>query len=194
MFTILEKSNMLRNRRFWIIIILLLITAGGGYWYYTTTTVAVEAGDEEPDLQTAVSRQGDIVVSTTGAGTVIAAQEIELAFATNGTLTDLLVRVGEAVQTGDILAKIDDTDAQQALVNAQIQLNQSLMQTDASATETGISYDDINVEQAQINLAIAQGNLDDLLNWEPDADEIAQAEAQLSAAEASYNAARGQES
>ncbi|MCA9928490.1 MAG: efflux RND transporter periplasmic adaptor subunit [Anaerolineales bacterium] len=184
---------MLKNRRFWIIIILLLIAAGGGYWYYTTSTASVAADEEEPELQTAVASRGDIVVSATGAGTVIAAQEIELAFATGGTLTELLVRVGDDVQTGDELAKVDDTDAQQTLVNAQIQLTQAKMQTDASATEIGISYDDISVEQAQINLDEVQAALDDLLNWEPDADEIAQLEAQLASAQAGYNAARGQE-
>lgn len=184
---------MLKNRRFWIILFALLVAGGGGYAYYTSTTAEVAAEDEEPELQTAVSRTGDIIVSATGAGTVIAAQEIELSFQTNGTLSELLVQVGNNVNIGDILAQIDDTDAQQALLNAQIQLNQATMQTDASATETGISYDDISVEQSQINLDMAQAALDELLNWEPDADEIAQLEAQLDSAQASYNAARGQE-
>jgi len=184
---------MLKNRRFWIILCALLVVGGGGYAYYTFSTAEVAAEDVEPELQTAVSRTGDIIVSATGAGTVIAAQEIELSFPTSGTLTELLVRVGDNVNIDDMLAQIDDTDAQQSLLNAQIQLNQATMQTDASATETGISYDDISVEQAEINLDIAQAALDNLLNWEPDADEIAQLEAQLASAQASYNAARGQE-
>ena len=74
-----------------------------------------------------------------------------------------------------------------------MQVAQAAMQTDAAATETGISHDDIAVEQAQINLEVAQSELDDLLNWEPDEDEIALAEANLAAAQAGYNAARGQE-
>jgi len=184
---------MLRNKRFWIILILLLAAAGGGYWYYTTSTAAVAADEEEPALQTAVSSRGDIVVSATGAGTVIAAQEVELSFSTSGILAEILVGVGDAVQTGDVLAKVDDTDARQALVNAQVKLTQARMQTDASATEIGISYDDISVEQAQITLDEAQAALDDLLNWTPDEDEIAQLEAQLASAQAGYNAARGQE-
>ena len=184
---------MLKNRRFWIILIIILAAAGGGYFYYSSTTADVAADEVEPELQTAVSRTGDIIVSATGAGTVIAAAEVELSFASSGTLTELLVGVGDSVLSNDILAKIDDTDAQQTLVNAQIQLSQTTMQTDGSATETGISYDDISVEQAQINLDIAQAELDDLLNWEPDEGEISQLEAQLESAQASYNAARGQE-
>ncbi|MCA9978799.1 MAG: efflux RND transporter periplasmic adaptor subunit, partial [Anaerolineales bacterium] len=98
------------------------------------------------------------------------------------------------VQAGDVLARIDDTDARTALVNAELQLQQSIMQTDATSTATGTSYNEISIEQARINLEDAQANLDDLQNWEPDADEIAQAEAALKSAQASYNASLGQAS
>ncbi|GJM42336.1 MAG: hypothetical protein DHS20C20_26180 [Ardenticatenaceae bacterium] len=59
--------------------------------------------------------------------------------------------VGSEVEAGDVLARIDDTDAQQALLNAQLQYQQTAMQTDASVTETGVSYDEISVAQAQIS-------------------------------------------
>jgi RND family efflux transporter MFP subunit len=49
------------------------------------------------------------------------------------------------------------------------------------------------VEQVQLSLELAQSDLDDLLTWEPDPDEIAQAEANLAAAQAAYTAAQGQE-
>jgi RND family efflux transporter MFP subunit len=68
------------------------------------------------------------------------------------------------------------------------------MQTDAASTATGTSYNEISIEQALINLEDAQANLDDLLNWEPDPDAIAQAEASLESAKASYNSALGQAS
>ncbi|MCB8965856.1 MAG: efflux RND transporter periplasmic adaptor subunit [Chloroflexota bacterium] len=184
---------MLRKRGFWIVtLILAALIAGASYFYYTSS-VAAETVAEEDEVQTSVARLGEIVVSATGAGTVIAASEVELSFASSGQLTELLVQIGDEVKAGDVLARIDDTDAQQSLVNAQLQLAQAAMQTDASATQTGVSFDDISVEEAQINLELAQADLDDLLNWEADPDEIALAEANLAAAEASYNAARGQE-
>ncbi|MCP5100600.1 MAG: HlyD family efflux transporter periplasmic adaptor subunit [Chloroflexi bacterium] len=184
---------MKRRRWLWISLLVVILAGAGGYAYYANTAVAVADEDNEEVVQTATARVGDLVVSATGAGTIIPAQEIELSFSTNGTLTELLVQIGDSVQVGDLLARVEDADAQQALVNAQIQLTQSMMQTDASSTEVGISYDDISVEQAEINLAIVQAALDDLLDWEPDEDAIAAAEAALVSAEASYNAARGQE-
>lgn len=184
---------MRKFRRYWLILaVIILAAAGGTYAYYRQETVAAAQEAAEEVVQTATARRGEIIVSATGSGTIIAAQEISLSFATSGVLTELLVKVGEQVAVGDVLARVDDSDAQQALVNAQLQLTSAAMQTDASQTQTGISYDDISVEQAQITLQNAQATLNDLLNWEANPDEIALAEANLAAAEASYNAARGQ--
>ncbi len=186
---------MWKRRKFWLGVIAVLVLGGASFYFYTQTLEAATAQEvEEAAVQTAVARVGDIVVSATGAGSVIAAEELSLGFSTSGTLTDLLVEVGSEVAAGDVLAKIDDTDAQQALVNAQLQYQQAAMQTDASVTATGVSYDEISVAQAQISLDLAQAELDDLLSWEADPDEIVLAEASLAAAEASYNAALGQAS
>ncbi len=131
--------------------------------------------------------------SIDGTGTLIPASQIELNFATPGTVVELLVQVGQAVQAGDVLARVDNVTAQNAVTTAELQLAQAAMQTDATTTQSGISFDDISVAQAQINLDVAQQALDNLLNWEVNADEIAQLEANVAAAEAAYNAALGQE-
>lgn len=185
---------MMKRKRFWMIsILVVLLAAVGGYAYYANNTAVAAADEAEPEVQTAVARLGDITVSATGAGAVIPATEVELSFATGGTLEELLVTVGQKVQAGDVLARVADTNAQQALVNAELQLAQAAMQTDATTTQTGMSYDDISVEQAQIALAEAQQALSDLENWTFDPDEVALLQTKLEAAEASYNAARGQE-
>jgi RND family efflux transporter MFP subunit len=173
-------------------LVVVLVTAVG-YAYYANNTAVAAAESEEPEVQTAVARLGEIVVSATGAGAVIPATEVELSFTTGGVLEELLVTVGQKVQAGDVLARVDDTDAQKALANAELSLAQAAMQTDASTTQTGVSYDDISVEQARLNLEEAQQTLADLQNWTADPDEIALLQAKLEAAEASYNGARGQE-
>jgi RND family efflux transporter MFP subunit len=185
---------MFRKKRTWIIFIIILGLVGSAYAYYAITGAADAAEDEEPPLQTSTARRGDMTISATAAGAVIPADEVLLSFPIGGVLAELAVNVGDSVQTGDVLARLEDVDAQKAIVNAQLQLAQAAMKTDASATETGISFDDIAIEQARINVDQAQNSLDDLLDWEPDEDEIAVAEANLAAAEANYNAARGQES
>ena len=185
---------MFRKKGFWItLFVVAVVIAGGGYFYYTNSMTVSAAESEDDAVQTAVARQGEIIVSATGAGSVIAATEVELSFTTPGLLEELLVQVGQKVQQGDVLARINDTDAQKAVANAELQLAQAAMQTDATTTATGVSYDDISVEQARLTLEDAQNTLDELLNWEPDEDEISLLQAKLEAAQASYNAAQGQE-
>lgn len=183
-----------KNRRVWILLLIVIVVGAGGYAYYTRVVTAEETAVSAPPIQTALVRQGDLTISATGAGTVIAAAEVDLSFQTSGVLSELQVQVGDNVKAGAVLARIDDTNAQATLANAELQLAQTIMQTDGSATQTGVSYNDIAIEQARINLAQAQDNRDDLLNWAPDEDEIAKAEAALTSAQASYNAALGQSS
>lgn len=191
---VLEWRNMLKNKRNWIILaVLLFVVGGGGYAYYANAATAAEAADAEPPIQTSVVRRGELVISATGAGTVIAASEVDLSFQVNGVLAELLVQVGDTVNAGEVLARLDDTDAEEALVNTQLQLKQVAMTVDPAATTTGTTINAISIEQARINLTSAQDTLDELLEWVPDEEEIAQAEASLEAAQASYNAALGQE-
>ena len=189
-----ELEGMLKKKGFWIGLAIIGLLAVGGYFAYNQFYQPAEVEAEEAPLQTAVSRTGDITISATGAGTVIPASEIALTFPTAGVLEALNVQVGSAVATGDVLAQLRNTDAQQAVANAQLQLQQAAFSTDPNATEAGVSLSDIAVEQARINLEMAQSALDDLHNWEADADEIAQAEANLASAQASFSAAAGSES
>jgi HlyD family secretion protein len=185
---------MRKNRRPWIIwLIVALVAVTSGYAIYASTQAA---GDEDAaeTLQTATVRRGSIVVSATGAGTIIAAQELTLGFSGSGTLSELAVQVGDRVAAGDLLARIDATAAQKALATAELQLAQARMQTDATATATGVSYDDLSIAQAEMALSEAEEALDELRNWQPDEEKIALAQAQLDAATAGYSAAVGQQS
>ncbi len=61
-----------------------------------------------PALQTAKVRTGDLVVTASGAGTVVPASELDLGFRTSGVLTELNVAVGDSVQTAQVLARLED--------------------------------------------------------------------------------------
>jgi HlyD family secretion protein len=130
--------------------------------------------------------------SIKGSGTLVPASQIELSFASPGTVADLLVQVGQEVRAGDVLARVNSVAALNAVTTAELQLAQVAMQSDATTTQSGTSFDEISVAQAQINLDVAQQASLGLLNWEADADDIAQLEANVAAAEAVYDAALGQ--
>ncbi len=184
---------MFRKRIFWIALTVMVVIGAVSYALASGFFEGEQAGAEEAPLQSTVARQGNITISASGAGTIIPAKEINLVFQQNGLLAELLVQVGDRVQAGDVLARLDDSDAQQALANTQLQVDQAAIRTDPESTQTGTSLNAISEEQAELNLDEAQKALDDLLNWEPDEDEIAQAELNLAAAQAALETASNQQ-
>jgi len=159
-----------------LVIIIIAVVLVGATLLQSTTSSANPTSAANTPLNTAEVIITDLVQeesfngkleSVKGIGTLIPAIQTELAFSTPGTVVELPVQVGQTVQAGDLLARVD--------------------------AETLIAQDEISVAQAQISLAVTQQTLDNLLNWEIGGEQIAQLEANVFAAEAAYNAARGQE-
>jgi HlyD family secretion protein len=135
----------------WILLGALVGLAGGGYAYYHFVVQAQSTSTEAP-LQTATAQTGSIVISASGSGSLISNSEWQLGFTGSGTLIELDANVGDQVKAGQVLAKIDDTDAQQGLQQAQLNLaaltgpeavasaQQSLANAQAALTSAQYSY------------------------------------------------------
>ena len=107
---------MLKKKSFWIILFVIIIVAGGGYYYYSTQIMPAEAAeDEEPAMQTAVARQGELMIFASGAGQLIPASEIDLGFDESGTLIELNAAVGDKVVAGDVLAQLQTKDSVESI-------------------------------------------------------------------------------
>lgn len=91
---------------------------------------------------------------------------LPLSFETSGRLLEIVVKPGDTVSAGDLIATLDDEALRQSVSNAEL-----------------------SVEQAANGLAQAQLALDDLVSWEPDDIAVAVAQANLEAAEAAYERA-----
>jgi HlyD family secretion protein len=176
---------MMRNKVFWILLIVVVLAAGGGYYYYNNVYAKPEEAVEET-VRTSRVRRGDLVISASGSGELIPADDVSLGFTSGGVLAELLVDVGDSVSAGDVLARLDDLNARQALISAQLQVAQA---EDSLNRELDPEAAEREVALAQAKLDQAQLGLDDLLNWTPDEDAIQQAQASLEAAQASYEAA-----
>ena len=123
----------------------LLGLAAAGLVYYAAVHAPAQTGDEAA-LQTATVRQGSLVISASGAGTLIARDEVDLGFQTAGEVTSVLVEVGDHVERGQVLATVDDTDAKLQVVQARRALQEL---TSAAAIAT-----------AKADIATAQSDLD----------------------------------
>lgn len=132
----------------------------------------------------AVTR-GNLVASVSGSGSVAAEQSLNLAFQANGNVTDVLVKEGDSVQAGQVLAKLDDRNLQLQVVSAQSSLDSAKARL-AQAQEGNAKPEDLAAAKAQ--LASAQANYDKVAKGPTGADAQA-AQAAVRSAQAAYDAA-----
>ncbi|MEU7689735.1 efflux RND transporter periplasmic adaptor subunit [Microbispora hainanensis] len=80
------------------------------------------SGDGPAPLTTRVTR-GTVLASVSASGSVESARTRALDFGTNGTVESVLVQSGDKVKKGQVLARIDDTAAQESLEAAKASLD-----------------------------------------------------------------------
>lgn len=112
----------------------------GGFLYYAEAIQkngsASNGSSGGTETQQAVARVGDLIISASGSGEVVPASSVDLGFQHSGTILELNVNLGDQVQAGDVLAKL---------------------QIDQSATER-----EAELAGAQLQVLLAQQNLDQL--------------------------------
>lgn len=188
---------MLRKTGFWIVVAVLLLVAGAYAAYVTGLAGRVipalaqnQGGGPETILQTAAVTVGDLMITAEGTGVLIPSAQVELAFGASGTLLELRVEVGDRVQAGDVLARIDDTSARQAVVEAELsvlQAEKALQDAaDTARLDQAVAQADLKIAQVEHSLAVAQADLDALLNWTADQTEVEIAQANLKIAQTGY--------
>jgi HlyD family secretion protein len=170
--------SFLRNKRLLFILAVVVLLAGGGAWYYYSQVLPAQAPPAEETVQTTRVRRGDLIITASGTGTLIPSTEVDLGFSASGVLAEMLVEVGDRVEAGDVLARVDDTDAQSEVTQAEISLRLAELELATLTKEP----DAADLAAAQASLADAQANLDDLTT-PPTAEELAAARDNLLSAQ-----------
>jgi multidrug efflux pump subunit AcrA (membrane-fusion protein) len=136
-----EHPRKRSNKRSIVIIssLIVLVAAAIGVTYYYSRPVEAS----EPALQTARVRSGDLVISISGAGSLLPATQAELGFRSPGLVAQVLVKSGQSVAQGELLAQLDDTSQQLAFTQAQANL-------DALFTPASLAIYQAEVASAQI--------------------------------------------
>jgi len=129
---------------------------------------------------TATITRGELIQSVSGSGQVKPAQDTSLNFGASGIVAQVLVKEGQQVQQGATLAKIDTTDLDQQVLQAEANLKSA--QAALSALKDGPKETDIRTAKAQ--LEAAQIALKQQQQGNARASDIASARAQLRAAQA----------
>ncbi len=150
-----------------------ILALAGGYAYYAKV-FSKSSTSSGSQAQTALVRRGDLVVSASGSGTLIANSDASFGFAASGQVTDVYVKVGDQVEAGQVLAQLDTTLLQMKYEEAQQNLRElysaasiaTIQQEIATAQDTEASARDWlaylispDVVEAEDNLATAQQKL-----------------------------------
>jgi macrolide-specific efflux system membrane fusion protein len=161
-----------------LVLVAVLVAMGVGAY------LVIGGGGDEAALgqttTTTVSR-GTVRSTVSASGTIESAETAGASFATSGTVTDVLVEVGDHVRQGQILARVDDASAQADLESASA--NASSAAAGVTSAQAGVSSSQSGVTSAQASLSAAQENLREIRRSEGATDgQIADAEAQVASA------------
>ncbi len=177
-----------RWKKLWVVALVVLAAMAGSYYVYSARVRATTSGAEPSSLKTTRVRRGDLTLSATAAGTVIAANELDLGFQSGGILVELPVKVGDKVKAGDVLARIDDLDARKTLGAAESALASAQLALQTARKEYAeltAHPTEAEVQEAQAALAEAQQAVEDLKAGATEAA-IAEAEAAVATAYQAY--------
>lgn len=120
----------MRRRLWWVGGAVVVLVASVVFFGLTRPDGRTTAGNGTAKVQ-----RGTVTSTVSAAGTVAALQSRSLGFATSGTLTEVNARVGDTVQAGTVLAKIDATSAQSAVDSAQESVDSAEDDLDNAETE-----------------------------------------------------------
>ncbi len=130
--------------------VLTLLIAGGAAYYFQRQ--AAQRAAEAAALRTEVVSTGDILSTVSATGSIAPEAQVNLSFATTGTVAEVLVDVGDTVKKGQVLARLDTTNLELAV--AQAEQTYILQQANLEGLQTGPSDSEIKAAKA----AIASGN------------------------------------
>jgi HlyD family secretion protein len=161
----------------WMIfsLIAILVIFGGVLYYYKTKS----STSNEKTIQTSTIGTGNIILSATGLGTLIPADEVSFGFKQSGQVSEVLVGLGEKVEAGQVLARLDST-------TLELQYKQAEGNVAVLTSPAEIASAEQAVQDAKASLATAKDNLQFMIGPEMfvSEDQLANARQELESAQA----------
>lgn len=141
----------------WMILVLGLIIIAGSLGAYLIFRPSQNVKAQEPQMQTATVRQGDLEVRASGSGVLIAMNPITLGFGAAGPVAELHVTAGDVVIAGDVLAvQGEQQELEAAVASTQLSVLEAQDALDAVHENA-----DLVRAKAQLDLAEAREALKD---------------------------------
>ncbi len=172
-------------KRIIIIVVVLAILAVAGYFGYQQFLAPPEP-TPTPDADLSAQQLPEIVSAE---GFVVPAQDADLSFQISGQVIDVEVNEGDLVETGQVLVRLDSTDQEKAVAQAEAGVTQAeaaLVSAQARLDQARTGPTDEAIKQAEAAVDTAKARLAQAKTGPTD-EVIAQAEAAVLTAKAGLN-------
>jgi HlyD family secretion protein len=170
-------------RKTLMILIILTALVGAGGWLYRNSSV--RAAESEAEREEATVRAGTLVAVVHATGTILPEKETSLAFEGAGRVAEVLVEEGKSIRKGDVLARLETTDLEFTVAQAELSLAAAQAELDRLLQPSA----DHDVAAAQAALKSAQAAYNKLAAG-PSEEKVRIARAGLEQAEATLKQAQ----
>ncbi|MFH1610549.1 MAG: efflux RND transporter periplasmic adaptor subunit [Patescibacteria group bacterium] len=152
---------MTKKKKIWLIIIAVIVI------FIIVSIVLVASNGKKAEYVTATVERTTLKQSVDATGKIESAEKIDLNFRTTGRISQILVKVGDEVKTGRVLARLEGMALQSQIDDAIARVNQA--QASYDQLIAGSSPEDIRVAentaaQRQQDLIAAGNNLENLMD------------------------------
>ena len=149
---------------------LILVLIAGGVWLLKRPTAGKSGLAPPIPVRVIAVQEQDVPRYISGIGAVLSLHSVMIRPQIDGILTQLLVKEGQTVKVGDLLATLDDRSIKASLDQAKAQLGQNQAQLQGAlidlkryqllSVDNGVSKQTLDQQQALVNQlkATAQGN------------------------------------
>ncbi|MFN8458752.1 MAG: biotin/lipoyl-binding protein [Anaerolineae bacterium] len=173
-------------KRILYVLLILVVMAGGGLFGYQYLAQAQESKAQENSTTTVKIGRKTLEKTVSASGSIEPLAEVEMKFETGGTVAEVLVKEGQTITAGTVLARLDTSDLELQVRSAKIDLTQAqanLAKLYEPELAEKIAAAKAKVESARLTLADLQDG--------PDADEVTKAEAALAKPESPLRKSSG---
>ncbi len=150
---------LIRARLGWFIALALILLAGASYQAYRSYQTVRARTQALAALRTEAVAYGDLVYTVSATGSILPERQSNLFFLIPGTIREVLVKSGDSVRAGQVLARLDATSLQLAVQQAEDAL--AVAKLDRQKLLAGPTPGDVAVAKA--NLRSANAAASDLL-------------------------------
>ncbi len=192
------KKKSKRTRRI-ILAVVAVVVVAAVFWFANERPLArlrqsrAQAANPESD-QIVTVFIGDLSAGATASGRVLSQREAHLALGIAGQVEEVYVEVGDEMQAGDVLIRLEAGSLERAVRSAEqslaiqeaslAELRQGASDEETSAAEASVTQAEAGVLQADASVSQAKANLAELRQGASE-EETTAAEASLDSAEAS---------